>query len=137
MPPKITLVLRFAHPENSTSLCTIWFWILFVWFYFCPMIQLYETLCISISVGLHVAKFKFLLDQKHGVLEKGWAKLILDSTLFLLLQTKLSFQMWTSQMQDTLNSKKHGDNAFRLKDFGTAIDYYSQVIHSDFSISIK
>jgi len=36
--------------------------------------------------------------------------------------------MWTSQMQETLNSKKHGDGAFRVKDFGTAIDYFTQVI---------
>lgn len=35
--------------------------------------------------------------------------------------------MWTSQMQDTLNSKKHGDTAFRAKDFTTAIDCYTQV----------
>ncbi|AQK47400.1 BR-signaling kinase 3 [Zea mays] len=40
---------------------------------------------------------------------------------------ELSFQMWTNQMQDTLNSKKKGDNAFRQKDFTTAIDCYSQV----------
>lgn len=31
-------------------------------------------------------------------------------------------------MQETLNSKKHGDIAFRAKDFGTAIDCYTQVI---------
>jgi len=43
---------------------------------------------------------------------------------------QLSFQMWTNQMQDTLNSKKKGDNAFRQKDFTTAIDCYSQVAFS-------
>lgn len=32
-------------------------------------------------------------------------------------------------MQDTLNSKKHGDTAFRAKDFATAIDSYTQVSH--------
>ncbi|CAN6230101.1 unnamed protein product [Urochloa humidicola] len=41
---------------------------------------------------------------------------------------ELSFQMWTNQMQDTLNSKKKGDTAFRQKDFTTAIDCYSQFI---------
>ncbi|EEC78283.1 hypothetical protein OsI_17982 [Oryza sativa Indica Group] len=41
---------------------------------------------------------------------------------------ELSFQMWTNQMQDTLNSKKKGDNAFRQKDFSSAIDCYSQFI---------
>ncbi|KAK7251303.1 hypothetical protein RIF29_34366 [Crotalaria pallida] len=42
--------------------------------------------------------------------------------------TELSFQMWTNQMQETLNSKKKGDAAFRQKDFKTAIDSYSQFI---------
>ncbi|KAJ4785124.1 kinase with tetratricopeptide repeat domain-containing protein [Rhynchospora pubera] len=41
---------------------------------------------------------------------------------------ELSFQMWTNQMQETLNSKKKGDNAFRQKDFITAVDCYSQFI---------
>jgi len=30
-------------------------------------------------------------------------------------------------MQETLNLKKHGDTAFRAKDFVTAIDCYTQV----------
>ncbi|XP_057519409.1 serine/threonine-protein kinase BSK3-like [Amaranthus tricolor] len=42
--------------------------------------------------------------------------------------TELSFQMWTSQMQDTLISKKKGDVAFRQKDFKTAIECYTQFI---------
>jgi hypothetical protein len=45
----------------------------------------------------------------------------------LPLSLQLSFQMWTNQMQETLNSKKHGDTAFRAKDFATAIDCYTQV----------
>ncbi|KAI3443068.1 Protein kinase domain-containing protein [Psidium guajava] len=44
------------------------------------------------------------------------------------IANELSFQMWTNQMQETLNSKKHGDSAFRAKDFGTAIDCYTQFI---------
>ncbi|XP_019446615.1 PREDICTED: probable serine/threonine-protein kinase At5g41260 isoform X1 [Lupinus angustifolius] len=43
-------------------------------------------------------------------------------------ETELSFQMWTNQMQDTLNSKKKGDAAFRQKDFKTAIHRYTQFI---------
>lgn len=35
--------------------------------------------------------------------------------------------MWTNQMQETLNSKKKGDAAFRHKDFKTAIDSYTMV----------
>ncbi|RDX76392.1 putative serine/threonine-protein kinase, partial [Mucuna pruriens] len=42
--------------------------------------------------------------------------------------TELSFQMWTNQMQETLNSKKKGDSAFRHKDFKTAIDNYTMFI---------
>ncbi|RRT38713.1 hypothetical protein BHE74_00035983, partial [Ensete ventricosum] len=45
-------------------------------------------------------------------------------------ETELSFQMWTNQMQETLNSKKKGDTAFRHKDFNTAIECYTQVILS-------
>ncbi|KAI4315413.1 hypothetical protein L6164_028226 [Bauhinia variegata] len=41
---------------------------------------------------------------------------------------ELSFQMWTNQMQETLNSKKKGDAAFRHKDFKAAIDSYTQFI---------
>ncbi|GAB4834410.1 Serine/threonine-protein kinase bsk7 [Ancistrocladus abbreviatus] len=42
--------------------------------------------------------------------------------------TELSFQMWTNQMQETLNSKKKGDTAFRQKEFKEAIEYYTQFI---------
>lgn len=44
------------------------------------------------------------------------------------IANELSFQMWTSQMQDTLNSQKQGDAAFRAKEFGSAIDYFTQFI---------
>ncbi|XP_065631482.1 serine/threonine-protein kinase BSK5-like [Quercus suber] len=42
---------------------------------------------------------------------------------------ELSFQMWTNQIQETLNSKKRGDAAFRSKDFANALSYYTQVSH--------
>ncbi|KAK9273718.1 hypothetical protein L1049_018528 [Liquidambar formosana] len=41
---------------------------------------------------------------------------------------ELSFQMWTDQMQETLDSKKKGDTAFRQKDFRAAIEGYTQFI---------
>ncbi|GKV23911.1 hypothetical protein SLEP1_g33585 [Rubroshorea leprosula] len=41
---------------------------------------------------------------------------------------ELSFQEWTQQMRDMLESRKRGDYAFRDKDFKTAIDCYSQFI---------
>ncbi|XP_057482874.1 serine/threonine-protein kinase BSK5-like [Actinidia eriantha] len=48
---------------------------------------------------------------------------------------ELSFQMWTSQIQETLNSKKSGDSAFRAKDFTAAIDCYTQFIDGGTMIS--
>lgn len=42
--------------------------------------------------------------------------------------TELSFQMWTNQMQETLNSKKKGDFAFRHKELKAAIECYTQFI---------
>lgn len=41
---------------------------------------------------------------------------------------QLSFQEWTQQMKDMLDARKRGDQAFREKDFKTAIDCYSQVL---------
>uniref|UniRef100_A0A7N0V3V1 non-specific serine/threonine protein kinase n=1 Tax=Kalanchoe fedtschenkoi TaxID=63787 RepID=A0A7N0V3V1_KALFE len=37
-------------------------------------------------------------------------------------------EMWTNQMQETLDSKKKGDVAFRHKDFTVAIECYTQFI---------
>uniref|UniRef100_A0A1D1Z5Z3 non-specific serine/threonine protein kinase n=1 Tax=Anthurium amnicola TaxID=1678845 RepID=A0A1D1Z5Z3_9ARAE len=51
------------------------------------------------------------------------------------IANELSFQMWTNQMQETLNLKKRGDTAFRNKDFATAIDCYSQFIDNGTMIS--
>ncbi|KAK9910461.1 hypothetical protein M0R45_034421 [Rubus argutus] len=44
------------------------------------------------------------------------------------MTNELSFQMWTDQMQETLDSKKNGDSAFKQKDFRTTIECYSQFI---------
>ena len=43
------------------------------------------------------------------------------------LQMQLSFQVWTDQIQETLNAKKQGDAAFKGKDFVTTIECYTQV----------
>lgn len=40
---------------------------------------------------------------------------------------QLSFQVWTDQIQETLNAKKQGDAAFKGKDFVTAVECYTQV----------
>ncbi|KAE8681014.1 putative serine/threonine-protein kinase [Hibiscus syriacus] len=47
----------------------------------------------------------------------------------------LSFQMWTDQIQETLNSKKRGDASFRAKDFGTSIECYTHFIDSGTVVS--
>ncbi|XP_009108623.1 serine/threonine-protein kinase BSK1 isoform X2 [Brassica rapa] len=41
---------------------------------------------------------------------------------------ELSFQEWTQQIKDMLDARKRGDQAFREKDFKTAIDCYSQFV---------
>ncbi|KAJ4880804.1 putative serine/threonine-protein kinase [Raphanus sativus] len=41
---------------------------------------------------------------------------------------ELSFQEWTQQIKDMLDARKRGDQAFRDKDFKTAIDCYSQFV---------
>lgn len=51
------------------------------------------------------------------------------------IANELSFQMWTNQMQETLNSRKQGDAAFRAKDFAKAIDCYTQFIDGGTMIS--
>ncbi|KAK4742002.1 hypothetical protein SAY87_000003 [Trapa incisa] len=44
------------------------------------------------------------------------------------IANELSFQMWTDQMQETLNIKKKGDIAFQQKNFRAAIESYTQFI---------
>ncbi|KAF2291702.1 hypothetical protein GH714_035272 [Hevea brasiliensis] len=51
------------------------------------------------------------------------------------IANELSFQMWTDQIQETLNCKKRGDAAFRTKDFATAIYCYTQFIDGGTMVS--
>lgn len=46
---------------------------------------------------------------------------------FFFFHLQLSFQMWTNQIQETINAKKNGDSAFKAKDFNTAIEHYTLV----------
>ncbi|XP_027355427.1 serine/threonine-protein kinase BSK5-like [Abrus precatorius] len=48
---------------------------------------------------------------------------------------ELSFQMWTNQIQETLNCKKQGDSAFHAKDFSMAIECYTQFIDGGTMVS--
>ncbi|KAL9245350.1 hypothetical protein vseg_019012 [Gypsophila vaccaria] len=41
---------------------------------------------------------------------------------------ELSFQMWTDQMQQSLESKKKGDSSFKQKDFRSAVERYTQFV---------
>ncbi|KAG5554040.1 hypothetical protein RHGRI_011793 [Rhododendron griersonianum] len=68
------------------------------------------------------ACFRMDLTSIHQILEKIGYK---DDEG---IASELSFQMWTNQMQETLNCKQKGDSAFRAKDFGTAVDCYTQFI---------
>ncbi|XP_073298754.1 serine/threonine-protein kinase BSK7-like isoform X2 [Primulina huaijiensis] len=66
----------------------------------------------------------------------GEACLRMDLTAIQEILEKLGYkddegaatEMWTNQMQETLNLKKKGDAAFRHKDFKVAIECYSQFI---------
>ncbi|KAG6791712.1 hypothetical protein POTOM_000844 [Populus tomentosa] len=66
----------------------------------------------------------------------GEACLRMDLTAIHEILEKLGYkddegaatEMWTDQMQETLNSKKKGDVAFRHKDFRAATEFYSQFI---------
>ncbi|GFQ02972.1 probable serine/threonine-protein kinase at5g41260 [Phtheirospermum japonicum] len=69
------------------------------------------------------------LTAIHEILEKNGYK---DDEG---VANELSFQLWTNQMQETLNSKKQGDAAFRTKDFTTAIDCYTQFIDGGTMVS--
>ncbi|XVE59353.1 hypothetical protein DITRI_Ditri05aG0039500 [Diplodiscus trichospermus] len=69
------------------------------------------------------------LTAIHEILEKNGYK---DDEG---IANELSFQMWTDQIQETLNLKKRGDTAFRAKDFGTATECYTHFIDSGTMVS--
>ncbi|KAJ6415592.1 hypothetical protein OIU84_004399 [Salix udensis] len=72
-------------------------------------------------------------------LGKACARMDLTAVHDILLKTgyrdeegaenELSFQEWTQQVQDILNTKKFGDIAFRDSDFKNAIEYYSKLVN--------
>ncbi|KAG9152255.1 hypothetical protein Leryth_023428 [Lithospermum erythrorhizon] len=78
-----------------------------------------------------------VLPTSLSPLGKACARMDLTAVHDILLKTgyrddegaenELSFQEWTQQVQDMLNTKKYGDNSFRDKDFKNAIDYYSKL----------
>ncbi|XP_020274661.1 probable serine/threonine-protein kinase At4g35230 [Asparagus officinalis] len=48
---------------------------------------------------------------------------------------ELSFQEWTQQIRDALETRRQGDIVFRDKDFKTAIDCYSQFVDAGLMVS--
>ncbi|KAG5405577.1 hypothetical protein IGI04_011696 [Brassica rapa subsp. trilocularis] len=44
----------------------------------------------------------------------------------VVVTNEFSFEMWTGRMQENTDYKKHGDAAFRAKDFETAIEFYTE-----------
>ncbi|KAL0284103.1 UNVERIFIED_CONTAM: Serine/threonine-protein kinase BSK2 [Sesamum angustifolium] len=85
-----------------------------------------------------LTKTPVVLPTLLSPLGKACARMDLTAVHDILLKTgykdeegaenELSFQEWTQQVQDMLNTKKFGDIAFRDKDFKSAIDYYSKLV---------
>ncbi|ERN09267.1 probable serine/threonine-protein kinase At4g35230 [Amborella trichopoda] len=96
----------------------------------------------EVEVASHVlmglTKNTVALPIMLSPLGKACARMDLTAVHDILLKTgykddegaenELSFQEWTQQVQEMLNTKKFGDIAFRDKDFKTAIDYYSKLV---------
>ncbi|CAF2126873.1 unnamed protein product [Brassica napus] len=61
------------------------------------------------------------LSVIHELLEKlGYGEDV------VVVTNEFSFEMWTGRMQENTDYKKHGDAAFRAKDFETAIEFYTE-----------
>ncbi|KAL0410842.1 UNVERIFIED_CONTAM: Serine/threonine-protein kinase BSK2 [Sesamum latifolium] len=93
---------------------------------------------VASHVLMGLTKMPVVLPTLLSPLGKACARMDLTAVHDILLKTgykdeegaenELSFQEWTQQVQDMLNTKKFGDIAFRDKDFKSAIDYYSKLV---------
>ncbi|XP_061345097.1 serine/threonine-protein kinase BSK2 isoform X2 [Gastrolobium bilobum] len=93
---------------------------------------------VSSHVLMGLTKTTAVLPTMLSPLGKACARMDLTAVHDILLKTgykdeegaenELSFQEWTQQVQDILNTKKFGDIAFRDKDFKNAIEYYSKAL---------
>ncbi|KAL8542563.1 hypothetical protein ACS0TY_003439 [Phlomoides rotata] len=93
---------------------------------------------VASHVLMALTKTPVVLPAMLSPLGKACARMDLTAVHDILLKTgykdeegaenELSFQEWTQQVQDMLNTKKFGDIAFRDKDFNGAIDYYSKLV---------
>ncbi|OIW10314.1 hypothetical protein TanjilG_28065 [Lupinus angustifolius] len=93
---------------------------------------------VASHVLMGLTKNTGVLPTMLSPLGKACARMDLTAAHDILLKTgykdeegaenELSFQEWTQQVQDILNTKKFGDIAFRDKDFKNAIEYYSKLV---------
>ncbi|KAH9733628.1 protein kinase domain-containing protein [Citrus sinensis] len=93
---------------------------------------------VASHVLMGLSKAPVVLPTMLSSLGKACARMDLTAVHDILLKTgykdeegaenELSFQEWTQQVQDMLNTKKFGDIAFRDKDFKNAIEYYSKLV---------
>ncbi|CAL0313677.1 unnamed protein product [Lupinus luteus] len=93
---------------------------------------------VASKVLMGLTKNTNVLPTMLSPLGKACARMDLTAVHDILLKTgyrdeegaenELSFQEWTQQVQDILNTKKFGDIAFRDKDFKNAIEYYSKLV---------
>ncbi|KAL8144443.1 hypothetical protein V2J09_017475 [Rumex salicifolius] len=89
-------------------------------------------------VLMGLTKAPAVLPTLLSPLGKACTKMDLAAVHDILLKTgykdeegaenELSFQEWTQQVQDMINTKKFGDIAFRDKDFQKAVDFYSKLV---------
>ncbi|KAK9051527.1 hypothetical protein SSX86_028154 [Deinandra increscens subsp. villosa] len=93
---------------------------------------------VASHVLMGLTKTPVVVPTLLSPLGKACARMDLTAVHDILLKTgyrdeegaenELSFQEWTQQVQDMLNTKKFGDIAFRDKDFNGAVEYYSKLV---------
>ncbi|XP_030500510.2 serine/threonine-protein kinase BSK2 [Cannabis sativa] len=93
---------------------------------------------VASRVLMGLPKYMAVLQTILSPLGQACTKMDLTAVHDILLKTgykdeegaenELSFQEWTQQVQDMLNTKRFGDIAFRDKDFKSAIEYYSKLV---------
>ncbi|KAK9698917.1 hypothetical protein RND81_08G140600 [Saponaria officinalis] len=93
---------------------------------------------VASHVLMGLQKNAAVVPEMLSPLGKACARMDLTAVHDILLKTgyrdeegaenELSFQEWTQQVQDMLNTKKSGDIAFRDKDFNNAVESYSKLV---------
>lgn len=91
------------------------------------MRYVHEHEAFSFSTRSITLKCRTLLQKKKSSLVFQLRFIIFNEMIIVSFAIQLSFQVWTDQIQETLNSKKQGDAAFKGKDFVTTIECYTQV----------